>query len=87
VYEYIGAGLPILALAPEGDAAELIRQNHLGLVVSPVDGPALQAALLRLLAERSKVRQRAESAEKFDRRNLTGQLAHILNAAVMDKSR
>jgi len=87
VYEYIGAGLPILALAPEGDAAELIRQNHLGLVGSPVDGPALQAALLRLLAERSKVRQRAESAEKFDRRNLTGQLAHILNAAVMDKSR
>ncbi len=80
VYEYIGAGLPILALAPEGDAAELIRQNHFGLVVSPTDGPALQAALLRLLSERSKVRRRPESAEKFDRRNLTGQLATIFNA-------
>ena len=87
VYEYIGSGLPILALAPEGDAAELIRQNHFGLVVSPADGPALQAALLHLLAERSKVRRRPESAEKFDRRNLTGQLAEILDAVVMEKSR
>jgi glycosyltransferase involved in cell wall biosynthesis len=87
VFEYIGAGLTILALAPEGDAAELIRSNHFGEVVAPADSMAIRQALLRLLANRSDRRNRSALAEPFDRRNLTGQLAQIFNTTLSEKKR
>jgi hypothetical protein len=45
LYEYIGVGRPILALAPEGEAASIVRRHRRGEVV-PHDDPARIAAAL-----------------------------------------
>ncbi len=87
LFEYIGVGNPILALAPEGEAAALIRTNKLGWVVPPNDVNAIQS-ILQLILERNK-----QSDEKyqinpalrtrFERRTQTRELAEILDGLLM----
>jgi glycosyltransferase involved in cell wall biosynthesis len=49
MYEYMGAGRPILALAPDCETADLVRDLGWGEVAPPDDPPAIAAALERLL--------------------------------------
>jgi len=84
VYEYIGARLTILALAPEGDAAALIRDHGLGWCAPPADIEAVTAALRSLLDRRQPPgAERKETAwPLFERREQTRQLAGIFNEVV-----
>ena len=50
LYEYMGAGRPILALVPASEAADLVRDGGWGEVAPPDDAEAIAAALLRLAA-------------------------------------
>jgi glycosyltransferase involved in cell wall biosynthesis len=49
--EYAGAGRPVLALAPEGEAARFVREHGLGQVVAPTDEAAIAARLAQLVRE------------------------------------
>ncbi len=86
LFEYIGAGNPILALAPVGDAAELIRNHNLGWIVPPKDVPAIRNTLQQILAAHQQGRSwrqpDAGVRQRFERRNLTGELASILNELI-----
>jgi glycosyltransferase involved in cell wall biosynthesis len=86
LFEYIGAGRPILALAPDGDAARLIRKHELGLVVPPKDVQAIQAALTDLLSRyrRNQLTSpiSAEIRRQFERRYLTERLAKIFDEMI-----
>ncbi len=87
LYEYIGARKPILALAPEGDAAALIRSLALGEVVPPEDELAIEKVLQKAYQNWTRgrlalTRANAEQIEAFERRRLTQQLARILDALV-----
>jgi glycosyltransferase involved in cell wall biosynthesis len=83
IFEYLFAGKPILALAPPGAAADLVREAEAGVVVDPEDVSAIadQIAALYQKWERGelKIASRPEVVARYDRRRLTGQLAHILN--------
>jgi glycosyltransferase involved in cell wall biosynthesis len=46
LFEYLASGTPILALAPEGEAAEIIRATGTGLVVRGDDVAAIKSALM-----------------------------------------
>ena len=84
LFEYIGSGVPILALAPEGDAADLIRHYGLGFVVPPKDEGKIAELLLELLRRGKPCRcgvagiSAAEARARFERRALTRELAEIL---------
>ena len=80
LFEYIGAGHPIFALAPEGEAAELIHSRNLGLVAHPKDVQAIQDALKQLLQTSKEKRFQTDMNTRslFERRQLTGELASIL---------
>ncbi len=81
LFEYIGARRPILALAPEGDAAELIRKFKFGFVVHPKDVEGIKKLILRLteLWRSGELKSEAldEAVAQFDRRQLTGKLVRI----------
>jgi len=47
-FQYLGARRPILALAPQGAAADLIRETGSGVVVPPEDLGAIEGAILEL---------------------------------------
>jgi len=83
LFEYIGAGKPILALAPEGEAATLIRENQLGWVAGPRDSTAIERALRAIMdacGQGQMTMNRDEAVRnRFDRRKQTEELARILD--------
>ncbi|MCG8603694.1 glycosyltransferase family 4 protein [bacterium] len=86
LYEYIGAGNEILALAPEGEASELILSHKLGWVAPPKDQNAIQAVLLEILGRKklsAEVRNNGtDIRDQFERQKLTGKLASIFDQLV-----
>lgn len=84
LFEYLGARKPILALAPEGDAAELIRATNAGIVVHPSDVPQIKAALLdryQRWQRKALTNDNLDEAKvrAFDRRELTRRLGEVLD--------
>lgn len=51
LYEYLAAGRRILSLSEEGETSDLVRESGVGIAVAPEDEPAIEAALLKLVAE------------------------------------
>jgi len=82
LYEYMGAGRPILALVPESEAADLVRDLGWGEVAPPDDPEAIAAALRRLLAAKRSGRLVESYAmrgrEQFERRSQAESLAALL---------
>ena len=74
----IGAGRPVLAIAPEGPAAELVRGLGMGWVVPPGAPARVADALEAAEAGRGHVRTTAEDREAFTRRALSARLAEVL---------
>ncbi|MFQ5769625.1 MAG: glycosyltransferase, partial [bacterium] len=89
LFEYIGAGNPILALTPEGEAADLIRSKNLGWVVPPKDVQAIQHTVQQILAIKSldncHFHPCKNLQQQFDRRHQTGALAKILDELIQRK--
>lgn len=91
VYEYLGAGRPVLALCPpEGETGRLVRAAG-GVVVDPSDTCGAAAALRRLY-ERWRDGDREASfnpslvaAHRWDR--LAGRLAAVLDEAIREGRR
>ena len=79
LFEYIGSGKPILALAPDGDASDLITSEKIGTVISPKDVDAIRDYLLSLITKPINLDRKKTVLEKFDRKNLTGELAEIFD--------
>jgi hypothetical protein len=84
VFEYIGAQRPIIALAPEGAIAELMRETRSGFVAANQDIPSIQSAFIEcyenFLYHRPKSEQDREAVKRYDRREITHQLAALLDA-------
>jgi glycosyltransferase involved in cell wall biosynthesis len=84
LFEYLGSGAPVLALAPEGEAAELVRRVGAGRVVRGGDEDAVLAALREAVAAfragaRAFGESRREMVEEYARPALTARLAGILD--------
>jgi glycosyltransferase involved in cell wall biosynthesis len=81
-YQYLRAGRPILALAPEGATADLIKRSGAGVVVHPndVDGIALclERYLARFWERRPLLGADPQFVAGFDRRQLTAALSSLL---------
>lgn len=48
LFEYIGAGRPVLALAEDNEAAAVVRETGVGWTVAPQDVPAIASLLERI---------------------------------------
>jgi glycosyltransferase involved in cell wall biosynthesis len=83
-FEYMAAGPPIIALTGPGATADLIRESHAGVAVAPDDTETLRGAILdayvdwkRRLTDGASSRRSLDA--RFDRRQLTAQLAALLS--------
>ncbi len=85
LFDYIGAGVPILALADGNAAAKIVREYSLGVTVRP-DDPAGIAHGLSQLIERHRAGATwpgfAAAQRVFDRRRLTGDLAALFEVVL-----
>ncbi len=84
--EYLAAGKPMLALAPDGIAAEMIRQYDLGIVVSPRDIAGIEKALTLLFDQwQSKLLRETNSPtlmRLLNRKESTNKLSEIFSRAI-----
>jgi glycosyltransferase involved in cell wall biosynthesis len=95
LFDYIGAGVPILALAEGNAAARIVQDYRLGLTVPANDATAIATALERLLdgwqqPERANGEgglgfDRAEAQKQFDWHNLAGRLACLFDSLVASR--
>jgi glycosyltransferase involved in cell wall biosynthesis len=86
IFEYLAAKKPVLALAPDGAAADLIREANAGEVVSPEDideiANCLYSAYTRWESGTLVVDSRSDVIQRYDRRLLTQRLAAIMDDLV-----
>jgi glycosyltransferase involved in cell wall biosynthesis len=82
LFEYIGAGAPVLALAEGNAAAEIVQRYRLGITAPADNAPAIAAALTELIDGWHSKRPWpgfAEAQQRFEWRNLAGQMAAIFD--------
>ncbi|MBI3950640.1 MAG: glycosyltransferase [Acidobacteria bacterium] len=84
LFEYMYAGRPVLAVAPEGIATQLVNEAGIGLTVEPHDTERLTGVLREIAADVSSFRQKyyhpkPTTIEPFNRVALTRKLASVLD--------
>jgi glycosyltransferase involved in cell wall biosynthesis len=88
LFDYNGAGVPILALADGNAAAEIVLRFHLGLTAPPDDPRAIAAGLREMM---DRVRSGncwpgfVEAQARFERRTLTGELAALFDRILEER--
>jgi glycosyltransferase involved in cell wall biosynthesis len=91
LFEYLGSGVPILALAPEGEAAEMIRSTRGGRVVPGDDAEGVAAALREAFAafrrdERPFGEPDRGAILRTSRPALTAQLAELFRRVLSERA-
>lgn len=81
-FQYLGTGNPILALAPDGELRDIIRETRSGVVVEPDDAVAASRAIEELYdawASGTSIAQpAAEAVARYERRHLAGRLSEAM---------
>lgn len=85
VYEYIGSGRPLIAVAPEGSAiADLVAETRGGYVAHQSNIKGIAEAFLALyrdhISGRHSLVPDATAIARYERRTTTGELAELLDA-------
>ncbi len=79
IFDYIKAKKPILALTPESEAANLIKETNSGYIVSPNDKQTIKARVLKTYSlwrsNSLTLDSNDDVISRFDRRLLTKKLA------------
>ena len=80
IFEYIGAGTKILAIAGKGATADLIDKNGFGKVFSPCDVEGIKGFILQSVSRCSLMNLQNSNrlVEKYNRKYLVGKLAKYL---------
>ena len=81
IFEYLASRRPIICIAPEyGDAANIIAECKAGKVFGFDETEKLKAEIIHSYDRfrQNKLHSESEGIEKYDRRNLTGQMAQLL---------
>jgi glycosyltransferase involved in cell wall biosynthesis len=85
-YEYLASGTRILGAVPNGDARDLLIESGNAVLCRPDDSESMREALLAEIAAWREHRNTAGVSEDFlrryDRRELAGQMADVLDRAV-----
>ena len=79
LFEYLATGIPVLALGdPKGDSATILHNSGSGSVIAHTDSDAIRKRL-REVFESDKRDTGSGNLEKYSRKNLSIQLAKILD--------
>ncbi|MDP3936532.1 MAG: glycosyltransferase [Deltaproteobacteria bacterium] len=83
IFQYLGAGRPVLAVVPEGEAADLVRKTGAGCVVAPGDTEDVCRALTSLAGSKRAGRPLrgadAQAAAPYTRQAASRRFASLLD--------
>jgi len=80
-YDYLAAGLPVIAYGPENSALEaFIKQNALGCYISKPDPSVLSKELNVIVEKSDQLREKARRISlRFDRKNIAKKVVEIID--------
>jgi len=85
LFDCLGAGRPVLAVAPEGALCEFVREHNLGVAVDPGREDSMDAAFERFCLQYVHFcRHVGEVAPAFTRLAMTRKLAAVMEEVVRD---
>jgi len=82
MYEYFGAKRPIICIGKEdGDAAEIIKETHTGVVVGFKEKDKLKKEIVRMYHQykSGNLKSNSKNYNKYNRKQLACKIADILN--------
>lgn len=82
LYDYVGAGRPILALAQGNAAAQIVERYEIGLTVPPADPAAIVGGIRELMRRQAAGYEWpgfVDARGQFERRSLTAALARLFD--------
>jgi glycosyltransferase involved in cell wall biosynthesis len=82
IFEYLATGKPILAVAPEGALADIVRHTRAGVVIHPDNVFRIKETLTELFLNRMKFKRNEEVIQSFTRQRQAAELAQILRGEV-----
>ncbi len=87
LFDYMGAGRPILAAIPDGEAARAIRAAGCGIVTPAEDAGALADAITALADDRDKARRMGAAGIDYvhthhDRRELAARFVQVVESVL-----
>ena len=86
VFEYMNTGRPVLAVLPEGAAAGLVRESHIGEVADFDNVDEIATLLLKFYKQYAAKALRFapdwDVIRRFERKALTGELADVFQKAL-----
>lgn len=90
IFEYLASRKPVLAVAPEGPALTLIKETNAGLFSGPGDIQGLKKNILKFYSDHkdgslSSFTYDQQEITRYDRKNLTGVLAGLLERIIDQK--
>ncbi len=87
LFEYLGAGRPLIAITPDGALARFLEHHQVGVAVNAEHGESVESALCRLKEQQSfYCANSARVAARFTREALTGELAELLATVCQDRN-
>ncbi len=88
-FQYLGTGNPILAMAPEGEVREIVRETGAGVCVEPDDvagaSRAIEAMFDAWQSGAAPDARNERAVARYERRNLTHALARVLDRLGQEK--
>lgn len=82
-FEYLASGRPILAIGPKkSDIGTVLGKTKAGIIVEPDDVEGIKEAVQGLFDQTANIQRNAESVAGFSRRQITGQLAKLMNETI-----
>jgi len=89
LFDYLAAGRPILALAPEGEAARIVRGANAGMIVNPTDVSRIADAIVHLYGQWQGGHLRPATDKKYVQRfscqETTKQFASLLDRLISSR--
>ncbi len=86
LFEYMGSGTPVLAVVPEGVAADIVRSANIGIVVHPNNKEGIKKAILQLYEKYKEGELKITSNQKiirqYDMRLLSKKFSEVLDEIV-----
>jgi len=83
LFEYMASGKPILALAPNSVASQIIRETNIGVSVSPDDKEGIKRTIydmyIKWLSGDLKIESDKEAIAQYNVRELAGRFGEILD--------
>lgn len=87
LFEYLGAGRPILALADGNEAARIVKETGTGITVSPDDVGAIAAAIRQLVTHRAEDIYAPHDLERFVYPGPADAMAELIERAIERRGR